>query len=165
MFKLGDKILYSQMGVCVVSDICEKTLIKNKTTKYYVLYPLLQPNNIIYTPVENNKVFMRKIINKEQADNIICKIPEICKNLVYETLTEADYKDKYNTHNIDDLIWLTAAIYKKKEFVKLQKKKLGFVDEKYMHKAEELLFGELACALEIEYSEVQKYIEEKLKKG
>ena len=152
------------MGVCVVEDICEKALIKNNKIKYYMLYPFFQPKNKIYTPVENNKVFMRKIITKKQAEDLIYKIPKICENLSDEILTEADYVKKCKTHNIDDLICLTAIIYRKKEYVKLQKKKLGYVDEKYMKKAEELLFGELACALEIEYNEVQKYIEEKLKK-
>ena len=45
---------------------------------------------------------------------------------------------------------------------KANKKKLGFSEERYMQLAEELLFGELATALEIPYDEVMEYIEKRL---
>ena len=52
-------------------------------------------------------------------------------------------------------------IYSKKQAAK-QIKKLGFTDEKYLKRAEELLFGELAAALDISLEEVPKVLFEKL---
>lgn len=163
MFEVGDKIVYGQTGVCVVSDICEKALIKNQKKLYYVLRPERMTNNVIYAPVDSDKVFMRHIITKQQAEELISRIPEICENLTEETQTQEEYRADIATHNIDDLVSLTAKIYRKERTAKTQKKKLGFSDEKYMRKGEELLFGELASALEIPYEDVQKYIESKLK--
>ena len=50
------------------------------------------------------------------------------------------------------------SIYAKKQMVEEQKKKFGSVDERFMKKAEELLFGELSAVLGIPRSEVSKYI-------
>ena len=63
MYIIGDKIIYGQTGVCVVEDICEKTLSRNNTKMYYTLRPIYQHNNMIYTPVDNDKVFMRPVIS------------------------------------------------------------------------------------------------------
>ena len=53
-------------------------------------------------------------------------------------------------------------IYQKKRTAISLKKKLGFGDEKYMRLAENLLFGELACALDIAIEEVPGYIKAKI---
>ena len=63
MFQKGDKIVYGQTGVCIVEDVVEKALIKNEKKLYYLLKPLFQQNNVIYAPVDSDKVFMRHVIN------------------------------------------------------------------------------------------------------
>ena len=58
----------------------------------------------------------------------------------------------------EDLIDLTMSIYAKKENMHRQKRRFGTVDERFLKQAEDLLFGELAAALEIPRSEVRGYI-------
>ena len=58
------------------------------------------------------------------------------------------------SHSCNELLELAVKIYSKKQAVKKAKKKLGFIDEKYLRRAEELLFGELAATLEILPEEV-----------
>lgn len=55
------------------------------------------------------------------------------------------------------------SIYAKKQDAVRQQKKFGVTDEKYLKRAEELLFGELAVALELPREEVQSYISQRLK--
>ena len=43
-----------------------------------------------------------------------------------------------------------------------QNRRLGMVDERYLKQAEQLLFGELAAALEIPYEAVQPYIADRI---
>ena len=164
MFKIGEKIVYGQTGVCVVDDICEKEILRKQKKTYYVLKPVFQQNNVIYAPVDSDKVFMRRIITREQADKLILQIPEIKKNLKSEAATPEDYRSWLESHECGDLIELTAKIYAKKEMAKENKKKLGFLDEKYMKLAEDLLFGELSVALEIPFDEVPQYIKQSLNK-
>ena len=162
MFKIGDKVVYGQPGVCILEDICEKEILRNQKNKYYVLRPMFQQNNVIYAPVDSGKVFMRHIITRQQANELILQIPEIKKNLKSEADTPEDYRIGLESYECSDLIELTARIYERKQMAKANKKKLGFSDEKYMKLAEELLFGELAAALEIPYDEVMEYIEKRL---
>lgn len=54
------------------------------------------------------------------------------------------------------------SIYEKKQDVEKHNRKFGQVDERFMKQAEELLFSELAVALEIQRDEVREYIADRL---
>ena len=164
MYKIGDKVLYGQTGVCEVTDICEKAFIKNQKREYYVLKPYNFENNIIYAPVTDNKVFMRELITKNEAEELIESIPLIVERLTNnEDATKEDYIAKINNHSLEELVELTAIIYSKKLSFANMKKRLNAIDEKYMKIGENLLFGELSAVLDIPIDSVQGYIEDKLK--
>ena len=163
MFEVGEKIVYGQTGVCVVEDVTEKELIRNQKRLYYVLKPMFQQNNTIYAPVDSDKVYMRPVMTAQEAEELIEKIPEIKQKVQKGELSVEDYRAELSSHRSVGLIELTAIIYEKKKTAQSQKKKLGFSDEKYMHLAENLLFGELSVALNIPYEEVSQYIENKIK--
>lgn len=162
MFKKADIVVYGQTGVCEITDITEKTLIKNEKRLYYVLRPFYQQNNVIYAPVDSEKVFIRPVISKEDAENLILKIPAISEEAKDFEITAEECKEYITSHNIENLVMLTAKIYNKKKAVQAQKKKLGFSDERYMNLAEGLLFGELAAAIGIEPEQVPEYIKSKI---
>jgi len=163
MYSVGERIIYGQTGVCEITDICEKAFIKNQKNLYYVLKPVNLENNLIYAPVENNKVFMRRLITLEQAEKLISDIPQIVDNICDTAeLTREDYTEKINNHTLEQLVELTAIIYAKKLNVEKMKKRLSIIDEKYMKIGENLLFGELSAVLDIPLSEVQGYIEQKI---
>lgn len=157
MFNKGDKVFYGQTGVCIVEDISEKALTKNIKRLYYTLKPLYQQNNVIYAPVDSDKVFIREIISKTDAQRLIETAPELCGKSLDEQ-GEEDYKAMLESHSCNELLELAVKIYSKKQAVKKAKKKLGFIDEKYLKRAEELLFGELAAALDIPPEEVPKVL-------
>lgn len=153
MFNKGDKVFYGQTGVCVVEDISEKVLTKNLKRLYYTLRPIYQHNNIIYAPALSDKVFIRGIISKSEAQGLVASVPELM-NKALDGQTEEDYKAALESHSCEELLELAIKIYAKKQAAKRIKKKPGFVDEKYLKRAEELLFGELAAALDIPLEEV-----------
>lgn len=164
MYKIGDKIIYGQTGVCQITDICEKVFIKNQKREYYVLKPHNLENNTIYAPVSDNKVFMRELITKSEAEDLIKSIPIIVEKLSKsEEATKEDYIAKINNHSLEELVELTAIIYSKKLSVAKMKKRLNAIDEKYMKIGENLLFGELSVVLGIPIDSVQNYIEYRLK--
>ena len=162
MFNKGEKVVYGTTGVCVVADICEKELIRNQKKLYYILKPCFQPNNIIYAPVNDGKVFMRPVMTAKEADELIAKIPAIKADNNQIFLSQDDYKSELSSHSSVDLVKLTTIIYQKKKIAHENRKKLGFVDEKYMNLSETLLFGELSVALDIPFEDVQKYIKSKI---
>ena len=64
-----------------------------------------------------------------------------------------------------DLIRMTKSIYAKKKDAESRQKKIGMTDEKYLRRAEDLLFGELAVALGISRDAVTDYIADRLGSG
>ena len=112
------------------------------------------------SPVAEGTLF---ILPKQQAEELISRIPQIISGASDETGTIDSYREELEFHKAENLVLLTAQIYRKKKLAKLNRKKLGFVDEKYMHIAEELLFGEFSAVLGIPIEKVPEYIESKIK--
>lgn len=162
MYKVGEKILYGRTGVCIVEDITEKRLRGEREPQFfYTLKPLYQSCNIS-TPVENSKVFSRPIISREEADALIAKLPTL-EAEPYHNRNLNQLRDHYRlcieSYDCEKLALLSVSIYRKKCDAEAQKRKLGAVDERFMKEAEDLLYGELAAALEIDRSQVQGYID------
>ena len=165
MFKVGDLVLYGTTGVCRVSEIKEKDLTgKGKTQLYYHLAPLYQ-TCVISAPVNSDKIFIRPIISREEAERLIDHMSSISSDH-YPTgaareLTE-QYEAAINTH--DCIIWasLLHSIYTKKEKLTIQKKKFSSLDERYMRKTEDLLFGELAAAMGMDRKAVASVISKRI---
>lgn len=159
MYQIGDLVIYGNTGVCRITEIKSLEYMENDQM-YYILTPLFQ-NCTISTPIENRKVFMRPIITKEEAEQLIDKIPSIhaqaYHNNVLRQLTD-HYESLLETHDCEALIEMTMSIYSKKRYFEEQKRKFGAIDERFMKRAEELLFGELSVALEIPREKVADYI-------
>ncbi len=165
MFAIGDMIIYGGMGVCRVEAIESRKLPKSSEEQsFYVLQPLYQTCSVS-TPVDNGKVFMRPVISKEEAERLIETIPgvhaEVYNSKVLRQISE-HYESILKHYDCAELIELTMSIYAKKRICEEQKRKLGALDERYMKRAEDMLFGELAVALGIDRQEVQRYIREKI---
>ena len=74
MYKIGQSIIYGNVGVCCVRDIAAGQEIGLEAGQYYVLEPRYG-NGTIYTPVDTTRVFMRPVISKTEADVLIDQIP------------------------------------------------------------------------------------------
>ena len=159
MYGIGDLVMYGRTGVCRVADI-----IRRDGQDYYTLKPLFQSCDI-FAPVEGTKVFMRPIISRQEADRLIDELPsmeaEICESHVTRELSE-HYQTAIASHDCRELFRLTKSLYAKKQLSLQQKKRFGAVDERFMRWGEDLLFGELAAALDITPEDVPRYISDRL---
>ena len=160
LYQVGELILYGSTGVCKVMDV-KKLEIEGEERRYYVLKPLYQECTIS-TPAENGKVFMRPVLTREEAEQLIDRIPSMradaFETRVLRELVE-HYEASLKTHDCADLVELTMSLYAKKQGMEQQKKKFGALDERFMKRAEDLLFGELSVSLGIPKEEVPRYIE------
>ncbi|MBR5708276.1 MAG: CarD family transcriptional regulator [Oscillospiraceae bacterium] len=159
MFSVGELIAYGNTGVCRV-----ETLEEDRAGMRYVLKPLYQ-NCVISLPVESTKVFMRPLISKDEALALIDSIPSVSAepyhNKVMRQLID-HYEDALRDYDCAGLIELTLSIYAKKKQVEAERRKFGSIDERYMKRAESLLFGELAAALDVPREKVKSYIADRL---
>ena len=160
MFSVGELIIYGSMGVCRVEAVELRNLPNGGQGQFYILQPIYQ-KCAVSTPVENDKVVMRPIIGREEVDRLIDTIPHIhaeaYHNKVLRQLTE-HYESIIKLYDCSKLIEMLLSLRDKKRICAEMKKKFGALDERYMKRAEEMLFGEFAAALEIERCEVLQYI-------
>lgn len=162
MFQTGDLIVYGSSGVCRVAAVGAPDMkATDKSRVYYTLQPIYG-NGTIYTPVDTC-VFMRPVISRRQAEELIHQIPSIHEEIYTNrnlVLLKGHYEDSLKTYECKDLIQLIKSIYIKNEDAVQCGRKPGQVDRKYMKRAEELLYGELAVALDMPRENVQPYIKE-----
>ena len=159
MYEIGALVMYGRTGVCRVADIS-----RQEGQDYYTLKPLFQSCDI-YTPVESEKVFIRPIISREEADRLIDELPDLDAE-VYDSHVTRELSEHYQaaiaSHSCRDLFSLTKSLYAKKQLAQQQKKRFGAVDERFMKWGQDLLFGELAAVLGITPEEVPQYIADRL---
>ena len=161
MYQTGDLILYGGTGVCRVTDIISRKMSRTGPERqYYVLEPLYQTGTIT-TPVDNDKVFTRPVITRDEAIDLIDQIPSIeAKAYHNQNLQQLEnhYRTQLGAHDCLSLLRVTMSAYRKKAEREEKKLKFGAVDRRYMERAENLLFGELAVALGIEKDSVQQFM-------
>jgi CarD family transcriptional regulator len=127
---------------------------------YYVLEPVYQ-GGVLYVPADNPKIFLRPVITADEANRLIDEIPQLRGEAFHSRSAQelsAHYEQALQTHRCEDLVELTKSIYKKKTDLARHNKKFGRVDEHFMRRAEDSLYGELAIALDIPRDHVQEYI-------
>lgn len=159
MYQPGEIIFYSGEGVCRVEAIGPVDFSADKQKLYYTLQPLYRQGKI-FIPVDS-PVFSRPVITKQQAQDLLRRIPSI-KAEVYENrnlrMLNEHYQALIQTHDCEDMLQLIRSVYTKQQELKSQGKKPGLVDERYMKRAEDLLYGELAVALDIPKENVLDHI-------
>lgn len=164
MFEVGEYIVYGVKGVCRVEDITHIDISgADKNRLYYVLTPIGESSGKIYAPTDNQKVMMRRIISKEEADRLIDELPQI--ELLWvpdDKQREAKYKEALNTCDYRAWVSIVKTLYLRKQERVSQGKKITALDERYMRTAENELYSELSLTLGVPKNEMENYIRDRL---
>jgi len=167
MFEVGELILYGTTGVCRVEAVGPpkdgSRLDPGKA--YYTLSPLYEPG-VIYLPVDS-KAFMRPVMSREEAMELICSIPSVQAQPFYsrdQRLMTEHYRSLFQTHSCEALIQLIKAVHQKNQQLSQNGKKMGLMEQQYLRRAVTLLHGELAAVLEIPMEDVERFIQQELDK-
>ena len=164
MFSIGDYIIYGSNGVCKIIDIGPMKLPGVKNDKlYYTMVPCYIRDSEIYTPIDNERVVMRKVMSKNEAEDFIQSIAEIKElEIIEEKRRELEYKQAVLTCEPQVLVSLIKTINTRMEDRIAEGKKVTSSDSKYFHIAEDSLYGELAISLDMQKEEVKDYVKEKV---
>jgi CarD family transcriptional regulator len=165
MFIVGDYIVYGNKGVCKVVNIgTMNSTGLSKDRLYYTLEPVYTAGSKIFTPVDNEKVKMRPVMNKVEALSLIDDIDNIeALWIIDEKRRELEYRDAVNKCEGRELIKIIKAIYLRKQSRLAEGKKVTAGDEKYFKMAEEDLYGELAIPLNMPRDDVKEFILQRVK--
>lgn len=167
MFEAGSYIIYGTKGVCKVDAIGTINVPGvDKQRLYYTLSPVNDRSGIIYTPVENSKVSMRKVISKEDALALIEEIPSI-ELLWIENEREREqlFQKTLLTCDCREAVKIIKTLYLKKQKRLEAGKAATALDQKYLQYAQEQLYGEFAIALGMDKNQVENYITETIEKN
>ncbi len=167
MYEVGQLVVYGSIGVCRVEAVGVPAVSGiDEVRDYYTLVPLYKGGRI-YVPVDTD-VFMRPVLSRAKAMTLIKDIPDIDES-VYETrhmgLLNEHYQALLRSHDCVDLIHLIKSVYVKRRSLAENGKSLGQVETQYMKQAEEMLYDELAVALDVPRGDVKSYVEDAVERN
>ena len=164
MFEKGDYIVYGAAGICQVKEIGTLSMkAADKDRLYYTLEPLNSKGSSVYTPVDNTKVVIRRILSKKEAEQLICDIPHIEALWVEnDKQREQVYRESARKCDCREWIRIIKTLYLRKQDRIAHGKKVTATDERYLHRAEESLYSELSIPLGVEKERMADYITERV---
>ena len=165
MFEIGEYIVYGNTGVCKVEEVKKMPVPGTKNERlYYTLEPVYDKGCRLFTPVDNQKVKMRPVLTIKEADELIGRIKEIDTLWIKdEKSREQMDKDAIRTCNCEELVKIIKTLYLRKKARLAAGKKVTSSDAKYLHLAEESLYGELSLVMGIPKKEMEAFIYSKVK--
>lgn len=163
MFNIGDVIIYSTHGLSQIDDICEKTF-SNITRTYYVLHPLAETNLTISTPVDNDKVVMLKLLNREEATEILQSFKRPGTSWI-EDLRQRNkgFQSRVKTGDRKEIALIANTLMRKEHELSLINKKLYDQDRRLLHSIQSLLFKEIASSLETSIEEIYEIVNDMIR--
>lgn len=164
MFNIGDLIVYGNSGVYTVAEYCKSPVDKNDTRTFYLLRPIYESaSNIIMTPTCNDRIIMRYLISKDEAYDIIDKIPYIPELTVeYERARRDKYKEALTSGNLEQYVSIIKTVQTRREAVMKCKKRLSETDTEYEKRAKYCLYSELASVFDIPFESVEAFIYQRI---
>lgn len=165
MFKPGEYIHHESNGLCRVEEITKLDISgADKDRWYYRLLPLEGLGGVVFTPVDNQKVQMRRAMTEQEAKELIDSIPEVPELwIAEEKQREQKFKQALKSTDCKCWIQIIKTLYLRKQSRIAQGRKITAMDEKYLKSAENRLYAELAIALGREKKDMEAYITKRIK--
>lgn len=163
MFEKGEYIVYGFTGVCRVEDITTINMNgANRDRLYYVLEPV-NTGGRIYTPIDNNKTVMRRILTQEEAEELINQVLDIGHLWVQdEKAREESYRTALKNCDCREYIRMIKTLYVQQQERSARGRKMSAMDHKYLKMAEDSLYSELSIPLGIPKEYMEDYITERV---
>ncbi len=164
MFSIGDYMVYGINGVCRVQDICASPFDKKDTRTFYLLKPLgTGEGSVIYTPVDNVQVLMRPLMTKEQAAELIERMPGLEPlEVPMEKMRRDLYRQAMQSCDPEQYVRLIKTVYRRRMDMMQQHKRLSETDSDFERNAKLSLYHELSVVLDVKFAEVEQYLIDRL---
>lgn len=154
MFNIGDAVVYSNAGLCIIDDIRTEDFLGDEEL-FYVLSPKFYRGSTLFVAVNNTKVVLRSTVSKEKISDLLSLSVDPQKEWI-ENRQDRHARVSEVLRNCcieDTLITLRTLLFKRSE-KEMQGKKLHMKDDADIANLERMLFGEIAYVLDISYDEV-----------
>jgi len=156
MYSIGDYVVYNN-NVCKIFEIKEKHYFGKD---YYLMHPIDDDSLNIEVPIDNKLI--KSPISKEQALELIDKIPNIGVLEDNTKMIENTYKQLMKSSNLEDLVKIIKTTYLRNDYRIKNNKRISEKDMTYFYNAEKRLYNELSISLGLTFKETKEYIINKL---
>ena len=162
-FSKNEHVFHESGGVCKISDIQTAPLEgMPKDRVYYIMQPVHDPNSVIYVPVDSDSIFVRGLLSRNEAEDLLAKIEQI------ESIDEpnakvlrAKYIDAMRTHLPKEWICVIKTVTARMRMLALRSQRVSETERSYYETAKRHLCTELSLVLGIGTREVEDLIAEK----
>ena len=167
MFEKGETVYYGTAGVCKVNDICRSPFDPRDERMYYVLEPSdFNTGTIIYAPADNDKVLLRSLITKGEAEALISSISALpALEIANEKQRREEYRNAMKNGTPESLVRVIKTIYTRKSTGNKDKKRMSDTDTEFDKVARRALLGELCAVLGTPANEIESLINSEMKKA
>ena len=166
MFQKDDYVFYESGGICKISDVQYAPLENMPSDRqYYILQSVHDRNGLIYVPVDSDKVFLRKLLNRDEAQRLVDEIEQVA--VIEETnakLLRAKYIEAMHTHEPLEWVRVIKTVYKRMNVDFGRPQRLSETERSFAENAKRYLYTELALALGLQEQEMESYITNHIQK-
>ena len=116
-YEIGDFVSKPVTGICKIENILYLNLQDENSNKlYYLMKPVEDEKGKIYVPVSNSDSRLRLCLTKEEAWNLIKRIPDIPTAWINnEKMREQNYKVAVKANDPEALVAIIKMIYQRKQ--------------------------------------------------
>lgn len=141
-------VVYGGEGVCRVEGVGTPSLPgMDKTRLYYTLAPLYRSGQVM-TPVDT-RVLMRPLLTGQEVQELIAQLDQLPEEQAESHNTRA-IKDLYHqvvaSYDCKRLAGLIKGVCRRRSWAIHHGRKVSQMDERYLRRAEDALYGELGAA-------------------
>ena len=158
MYKSGDVVVYGR-DVYRIKDVKDNYLF-NKN--YYIMNPIDDDSLVTSVPVDTTS-YLRDVITKEEAEELIAKIPSIEIVQASDRDIEYEYKQLLRENTLEALIKIIKTTYMRNMMRQNQNKRISEKDEQYFNQAERRLYNELSISLHLTFDDTKRYVIDSVK--
>ena len=114
-YEIGDFVSKPVTGICKIENILYLNLQDENSNKlYYLMKPVEDEKGKIYVPVSNSDSRLRLCLTKEEAWNLIKRIPDIPTAWINnEKMREQNYKVAVKANDPEALVAIIKMIYQR----------------------------------------------------
>lgn len=169
MYQKGDYVVYGTKGVCLIEDVMmldwgADCISSEKLC--YKLSPRFVKGSTIYAPVENEKTVIRSVMSGEEAEAVLNRAKQLDTLRVRdEKERETSYRRALLSGNSTEWSRIVKTLYLRKQERLRSGKRMTCIDERYLHIAESILFGEMSLPLHLTVKEVEEEYFKKVDEG
>ncbi len=165
VFKVGEYVVHGNDGVCKVEAVEPMSGMGNDRI-YYTLVPVYSSGSKLFVPTDSTKVITRAVITKNDVKTLMEEWDDIETLSVENDKKREDvYKAALRSCDTRQWVKLIKTSYQRNQTRLANGKKATTSDERYLHMAQENLFGEMAIPLNMSRGEAEDYFIGKVNSG